>query len=245
MKTLPSVSVIIPARDEAGNIAPLIKRMPVLGAWTEIIFVEGFSNDGSWEVIEQCLHQRSRRGLTVRAYQQTAKRGKEAATRLGFDKASGDILMILDADLSVDPERLRDFYAAIADFPHRFVNGSRFIYPQEAFAMRYLNNLGNIFFAKIFSLILGMRVSDTLCGTKVLWRKDWKKLKKLVAAFASHDPYGDFELFLGAHLLGLEIIEVPVVYRARVYGQTKISRFRDGFRLLRVLGSFLFFLSRR
>ncbi len=245
MKKLPTVSIIVPARDEAGNIESLIKRIPILGGHTELVFVEGFSQDGTWEMIQRVKKSTKLKGLSVVAFKQEKRRGKEAATRLGFDKAAGAVLMILDADLSVEPERLKLFYDALIQTPHRFVNGSRFIHPQEPLAMRYLNNIGNIAFARIFSLILGMRVTDTLCGTKVLWRKDWKRLKAAVAPFARHDPYGDFELFLGAHVLGLQIVEVPVVYKARTYGQTKISRFRDGLRLLAVLGSFLLFLTRR
>ncbi len=245
MNRVPSVSIIVPARDEAGNIEELYRRVPVVGRHTELIFVEGFSRDATWDVISRVVSTHSRKSLRVRGYQQNTVKGKEAATRLGFDKATGDILMILDADLSIDPEQLREFYDRMIEAPNRFINGSRFIYPQEKAAMRYLNNIGNIMFARIFSLILGMRVTDTLCGTKVLWKKDWQRLKKTTASFARHDPYGDFELFLGAHLLNLRIIEIPVVYKARVYGRTKISRFRDGTRLLFVLFSFILFLFRR
>lgn len=242
MKKIPSVSIIVPARDEAGNIELLINTIPRLGSKTEVIFVEGFSHDGTWEKILSICKRKKRSNISLCAYKQEKRKGKEAATRLGFDKATGDILMILDADLSVDPKYLVKFYEAIANYPHRFVNGSRFIYPKEPFAMRYLNNIGNIVFARIFSVILGMKVTDTLCGTKVIWKKDWNRLKKSVLPFARHDPYGDFELFLGAHILNLEIVEIPVTYKARVYGKTKISRFRDGSRLVVVLGSFVWFL---
>lgn len=245
MTTIPNVSIIIPARDEAGTIEEIVRRIPMMGALTEIIFVEGFSKDKTWEKILEVKRDAKRKNCRILAVKQGRKKGKAAAVELGFMKSSGDILMILDADLSVDPEVLPSFYNQIKGNSKRFINGSRFIYPQEPLAMRYLNNIGNICFAFLFSLLFGQKISDTLCGTKVLWKKEWIKMKKITKPFAQFDPYGDFELFLGAKLLGLEVIEVPVIYKARIYGQTKISRFRDGLHLLFVLFAFLFFLLRR
>jgi glycosyltransferase involved in cell wall biosynthesis len=245
MTQIPSVSIIVPARDEAGTIREIARRIPVMGKMTEIIFVEGFSTDKTWQGILELKRQFSRKNMRVIAIRQGNKKGKAAAVEQGFLRASGDILMILDADLSVDPESLPRFYQKISRSPKKFINGSRFIFPQEPFAMRYLNNIGNICFAYLFSILFRQKISDTLCGTKVIWKKEWLKMKEITKPFAKYDPYGDFELFLGAFLLHLEVIEVPVVYRARTYGKTKISRFRDGFHLLFVLFAFILFILRR
>lgn len=244
MTRIPSVSIIVPARDEAGTIAALLRRIPLLGRQTEVLFIEGFSTDGTWEEIQR-VQKKYKGKLKISSYKQERQKGKRAAMELGFLKASGDILMILDADLSVDPESLKYFYTQAKTAPNCFVNGSRFIFPQEPFAMRALNNIGNMCFARLFSIILGDHITDTLCGTKVIWRQQWKKVLRATADFRHHDPYGDFSLFLGAYLLSLQTIEVPVVYRARVYGTTKISRFRDGLRLLVVLLAFLRFARKR
>lgn len=227
-----SVSVIVPARDEAGTIANLVSRVPVMGLRTEILFVEGFSKDSTWKEIQKQVKGQQRKGITVHGYRQTHKKGKKAAVEIGFSHATGDILVILDSDLSVAPEELPRFIAPLMRGKADFANGSRFILPQEEKAMRFLNTIGNRCFAILFTLLLKQKITDTLCGTKALFRSDWKRIRKVTHIFSSHDPYGDFQLFLGAGLLKLRIIEIPVKYYARVYGSTKISRFRDGLRLL-------------
>lgn len=222
-----SVSVIVPARNEAGTIADLVKRVPKMGKWTEIIFVEGFSNDGTWEEIQK--------QSGVRAYKQKSKKGKAGAVWIGFKKAKGDILMILDSDLSVPPEDLTKFYDLMEGGKATFVNGSRFVYSQEKGAMRYFNHLGNKFFAFCFSFILKQNVTDTLCGTKAIFRKDYKTLAKKYKYIFKNDPYGDFSLLLGAGKMGLKVLEVPIKYKARVYGKSKISPFFDGLKLIKIL----------
>ncbi|MCS6812400.1 MAG: glycosyltransferase [Cyanobacteria bacterium] len=232
----PTCSVIIPARNEAGNIAGAIERLPRLGSHTEVIFVEGHSRDNTWEAIQQVMQQASDRPhLTIKAWQQTGN-GKADAVRLGFAQATGDILMILDADLTVPPEELSHFYDVIVSGRGEFINGSRLVYPRSAQAMPWLNTLANKFFASVFSFLLGQRLKDTLCGTKVLWRSDYERIAAGRAYFGEFDPFGDFDLLFGATKLNLHIVEVPVRYQPRSYGQSNIAHVREGLVLLRMCG---------
>jgi SAM-dependent methyltransferase len=228
----PTVTVVVPARNEAKNIIGAVTRTPKMGPDTEIIFVEGGSKDGTWEEIQRVIA--SYRGpLRLSAYKQTGK-GKGDAVRLGFHKATGDMLMILDADLTVPPEELPKFYSALASGLTDYVHGTRMVYPMEDQAMRFLNKLGNAFFAEAFSFLLDQPIKDTLCGTKVLWRSDYERIARARAYFGEIDPFGDFDLIFGARKLNLKIMEIPVRYKSRVYGDTNISRFRDGALLLRM-----------
>ena len=228
------VSVIVPTRNEAGNVQAAIDRTPVLGAGTELIFVEGGSTDGTWEAIEKALAV-YRGPLELRAYRQQGK-GKGDAVRLGFSKATGDVLMILDADLTVPPEELPVFYDVIARGLGDYVQGTRLVYPMDPGAMRFFNKLGNIAFSQLFTYLLQQRIKDTLCGTKVLWRRDYERIAAARELFGDFDPFGDFDLIFGAAKLNLKIVEVPVRYRERVYGETNISRWRHGFMLLKMSG---------
>ncbi|MET0213544.1 MAG: glycosyltransferase family 2 protein [Vicinamibacterales bacterium] len=230
----PSLSIVIPARNERGNIEDALRRMPAFGAPTEVIFVEGHSSDGTWEEIQRVTSEwNGRAGLQVRAFQQTG-RGKADAVRLGFSKASGDVLTILDADLTMPPERLTRFYDAYCQGAADFVNGTRLVYPMEGEAMRFLNRLGNVFFAKLLSFVLDVRLGDSLCGTKLVSRRDYERFVRWRSDFGDFDPFGDFELLFPAAVLGTGIIDIPVYYRARTYGTTNIRRFHDGAILFRM-----------
>ena len=230
----PSVTVVIPARNERENIEAALRRLPNLGPATEVIFVEGHSNDGTWEEIQRLLPSwDGRDGLRVRAFQQTGH-GKVDAVRLGFSMATGDLLTILDADLTMPPELLPRFLEAYRLGLGDFVNGTRLVYPMEGEAMRFLNRLGNIFFAKLVSWAIEVPLADTLCGTKLLARRDYERFVAWRSDFGDFDPFGDFELLFPAAVLGLGVIDVPVAYRSRTYGTTNIHRFRDGLRLLRM-----------
>ncbi len=227
-----SVSIVIPCRNERGNIEEAIARMPAFGARQEVIFVDGHSTDGTCEEIDRVA--KAYPDQVIRTLHQTGK-GKGDAVRQGFSAATGDVLMILDADLTVPPEDLPRFHEAIASGKAEFVNGCRLIYPMEDEAMRVLNLLGNKFFAWAFSWLLGQPLKDTLCGTKVLRRTDYDALVASRAYFGDFDPFGDFDLLFGASKLNLRILEVPVRYRARRYGETKIRRFHHGWLLLRMV----------
>jgi len=224
-----SVTVLVPCRNERGNIRPLVARVPAMGTDTEILFVDGHSDDGTVEEIQRCLPLRP--GMRL-LHQQG--HGKGDAVRLGFSEAKGDVLMILDADLTVPPEDLPRFYDAIVEGKAEFVNGSRLVYPIEGKAMRFLNLLGNKFFSVCFSAILEQRLKDTLCGTKVLRRTNYEKIAAGRSFFGNFDPFGDFDLLFGAAKQNLKIVDMPVRYRARTYGETKIDRFREGWLLLRM-----------
>jgi SAM-dependent methyltransferase len=227
-----SVSVIVPTRNEAGNVQAAIDRTPVMGGGTELIFVEGGSTDGTWQTIQDCL-ARYRGPLALRAFQQTGK-GKGDAVRLGFGKATGDLLMILDADLTVPPEDLPEFFDIAARGHAEFVQGTRLVYPMEPGAMRFFNKIGNVAFSQLFSYLLQQPIKDTLCGTKVLWRADYERIAAARHYFGDFDPFGDFDLIFGAARLNLKIAEIPVRYRDRTYGETNIARWKHGWLLLRM-----------
>ena len=226
------VSVIIPARNESGNIQPLLDRVPAMGEKTEVIFIEGNSTDDTWATIQKTVAD-YKGPFAVSCFKQTGK-GKGDAVRLGFGKATGDILMILDADISVPPEELSRFVDLIAKHQCEFANGSRLVYPMEKEAMQFLNMIANKCFGWMFTFLLNQRLRDTLCGTKVLRKTDYDKIVANRAYFGDFDPFGDFDLLFGAARLNLKITDVPVHYKQRVYGTTNISRFRHGWLLLRM-----------
>ena len=229
----PSATVLIPCRNEKGNIESAIKRMPRFADDMEIIYVEGHSSDGTFE---ECERVRDAYAGTwnIRVAQQDGK-GKGDAVRKGFDMASKDIQMILDADLTVAPEDLPKFYEAIAAGTGEFINGTRLVYPMEQGAMRFLNYWANRTFALIFSFLLNQRFTDTLCGTKVISKTHYNRIAAGREYFGEFDPFGDYDLIFGAAKLNLKITEVPIRYADRTYGEPQISRFRDGFLLLRMV----------
>ncbi len=227
-----TVSVIIPARNEAGNIPAAVARTPEMGAGTELIFVEGHSRDDTWAAIQQV--QRARPDRRIKIMQQTG-RGKGDAVRMGFAAATGDVLMILDADLTMPPEDLPKFYDAIASGRAEFANGVRLVYPMEEEAMQFLNLCANKAFGLIFTWLLGQPVKDTLCGTKVLTRAHYERIAANRAYFGDFDPFGDFDLLFGAAKLNLKIADVPIRYRERTYGTTNIQRWKHGWLLLRMV----------
>ncbi len=231
----PSLSIVIPARNERGNIRPALLRLRELrdsGVPLEVIFVEGHSKDGTWEEIQKVV-QEFKHEYELQAFQQTGK-GKADAVRLGFSRARKELVTILDADLTMPPERLGDFYAAYCEGHADFINGNRLVYPMEGEAMRPLNHLGNIFFAKALSFVLGVRLGDSLCGTKLMTKADYRRFVNWRRDFGEFDPFGDFELLFPAAQLGLGIMDIPVRYRDRTYGSTNISRFRHGLMLFKM-----------
>jgi glycosyltransferase involved in cell wall biosynthesis len=224
-------TIVIPTRNERGNIAAAVARTPPFGGRQEIIFVDGHSTDGTPEEIQRVIAANPDRD--IKFLKQTGK-GKGDAVRLGFAQAQGEVLMILDADLTMPPEDLPKFYDALASGKGEFINGTRLVYPMEGQAMRYLNLLGNKFFSLALSWLLNQRIKDTLCGTKVLRRESYARIVANRAYFGEFDPFGDFDLIFGAARQNLRIVEVPIRYRDRAYGSTNISRFRHGWLLLRM-----------
>jgi ubiquinone/menaquinone biosynthesis C-methylase UbiE len=226
-----SVSIIIPARNEKGNIESAIIRIPSFGKSQEYIFVEGHSSDGTFNEMVRIKNKFPDKNIHV--MQQTGK-GKGNAVREGFEAAGGEVLMILDADLTAPPEELPKFYNALVLGRGEFINGCRLVYPMEKEAMRILNLMANRVFGWFFSYLLGQRLKDTLCGTKVLFKKDYTKIKANRSYFGDFDPFGDFDLLFGAVKLNLKITEVLVRYKERTYGSTQISRFKHGWLLLKM-----------
>jgi SAM-dependent methyltransferase len=227
-----SVSVIVPARNESGNIKSIFERTPQMGRGTELIFVEGHSKDDTYAAVEREI---AARPATPSLLLRQSGIGKADAVRAGFDAATGDILMILDADLTVPPEDLPRFYEALRSGKGEFINGVRLVYPMQKDAMRGLNFLGNKFFSWAFTSLLGQPIKDTLCGTKVLWKKDYERIAANRAYFGDFDPFGDFDLIFGAAKMNLKIVDLPIRYRERTYGTTNISRWKHGWLLMKMV----------
>lgn len=241
----PSVSVIIPTRNERGNIETAVLETPVMGSHTELIFIDGSSTDGTIEEIQRMMALYPERNIrflpqqtqdTNEAPDMMLKLGKGDAVRKAFSAAQNDILMILDSDLTVPPYELEKFYRALVKDKGRFINGSRLVYPQEQAAMRPVNRMGNIFFSYLFTWLLDQPISDTLCGTKVLYKADYDQIAANRSHFGDFDPFGDFDLLFGAAHTGLPIVDLPVHYRARTYGDSKVRVNLHGPLLIRMSG---------
>ena len=228
----PSATVLIPCRNEKGNIENAVKRLPNFCEDLEILYVEGNSQDGTLNEIHRVISAYPDKDIKVLV--QDGK-GKGDAVRKGFNNARGDILMILDADLTVPPEDLPKFYRAIATGKGEYINGTRLVYPMDDQAMRFLNFWANRTFSVLFTWLLNQRFTDTLCGTKVLTKDNYKKIVANRSYFGDFDPFGDFDLIFGATKLNLKVVEVPIRYAAREYGETQISRFRHGWLLLKMV----------
>ncbi len=228
-----SVTIMVPCRNEKGNIEQAVNRTPLFGTHQEFIFVEGHSQDGTYEEVERVIKSYPHKDIQL--FKQEGK-GKGDAVRLGFAKAKGDILMILDADLTVAPEEMPKFYQAIQSGRGEFINGCRLIYPMQEESMRFLNLVANKFFGIFFSWLLGQRFKDTLCGTKVIFRRHYQELAANRQYFGDVDPFGDFDLIFGAVKQNLKVLELPIHYKHRTYGTTQIQRFRHGLLLLKMCG---------
>jgi hypothetical protein len=228
----PSLSVVVPARNEAGTIEKMVQLLPELGSFTEIVFIEGNSTDDTWKEINRVAEAyKGKRRIQIA--QQQGK-GKGDAVRKGFEMATGDVLTIYDADMTVPPEEVAHFYDTLVTRKGDFINGSRLVYPLEEESMRMLNLFANKLFGFAFSAILGQPIKDTLCGSKMIWRKDYNDLQKGRSFFGDFDPFGDFDLLFGAAKLNLKIIDLPVHYQRRTYGTTNISRWKHGWLLLKM-----------
>jgi Glycosyl transferase family 2 len=225
-----SCTVVVPCRNEVDNVANLVARVPSMGTHTELLFVDGSSSDGTPERVEQLIQEQPERDIKL--VRQDGKGthgvGKAGATFQGFASASGDVVMILDADMTVRPEDLPRFYFALAECVAGFANGTRMIYPMEPGAMPGLNNIGNRVFSRYLSWLIGARITDTLCGTKAILRRDIPELLRVRPVFGGHDPWGDFDLLLGAACIGLQVVDVPVQYVAREAGESKMKPLAHG-----------------
>jgi SAM-dependent methyltransferase len=228
----PSVSIVVPARNEAGNVPELLRRLPALAPEQEVLFVEGHSRDDTYDVVEREIASHPQ--VRARLIRQPGT-GKGDAVREGFSRARCEILMILDADLTVPPEDLVRFYDVLVDGRAEMANGVRLVYPMEGEAMRFFNLVGNKLFSLAFSWLIGQPIKDTLCGTKALWRADYEVIADRRAYFGETDPFGDFDLLLGAARENLRIVDVPIRYRRRAYGTTNISRWKHGVALMNMI----------
>jgi glycosyltransferase involved in cell wall biosynthesis len=232
LRTKPGVSVIIPTWNEAGTIQAAVEKTPIMGSWTELVFIDNHSTDGTVEKIKEM--QRKHRDKHIVYQKQRPQKGKGVAVRQGFDLAKGDMLMILDSDLTMPAEDLPKYYDALVSGTADFANGCRLVYPMEDQSMRTLNHIANKFFSLTFSWLLDQPVKDTLCGTKVLWKKDYDRIVAGRSFFGDFDPFGDFDLLFGASKLNLKIVDIPIRYKARTYGEIKIQRWKHGVLLIRM-----------
>jgi glycosyltransferase involved in cell wall biosynthesis len=227
-----TVSVIVPCRNEVENVRHAVERIPAMGRHTEILFCNDKSTDGTADEVRRLQSLYPEKDIRLVEGPGICKAEN---VWCGFRAAGGDVLMILDADLTVMPEELPMFLRALAKSRGEFVNGSRLVYPMPELAMKFANIIGNKFFGLAFSFLLDQRIKDTLCGTKVLWRKDWLRMERSLGSWGIKDLWGDYELLFGASKLHLEIIEVPVHYQERIHGVTKMTRvFANGWRMLRI-----------
>ena len=213
-----SCSVIIPCYNEAENIQNAVERVPQIAEFTEIVVVDDGSIDGTAEVVNKLMENHE--NLKLISY--SPNRGKGPAVKAGFDAASGDVLMILDADMTVPPEELGRFFAPIAEGRADFVNGTRFVSSMESQAMSKLNWYGNKAFALLFSWLLGQKVTDTLCGTKALLKNNYRNIEM------KHCRWGDFDLLIGAAKLDLKVLEVPIAYKRRLAGESHMRPLKHG-----------------
>jgi len=224
-----SKSIIVPAKNEEGNLDELLNRIPHFETDYEIIIVCGESSDNTLEKAKSLI--KSRPENIIKVLTQT-KNGKANAVWEGLELSDNNAVAILDSDLSVDPEKLTDFFEIIENGHADFVNGTRLIYKMEKGAMQSLNKLGNRFFQFIISKLISVRLTDSLCGTKVFKKENIQNIKKWQNSMKFEDPFCDFDLIFSAAYSSQKIVELPVYYRTRKYGSTNISRFKDGWKLL-------------
>lgn len=231
-------SVIVPCKNEKGNIESLVRRIPALADETEIVLVDDRSSDGTGEEMRRCQKTWPDKKITVI---EGPGISKGEAVRMGIEGAAGRLIAIFDADLAVLPEELPKCILPLLEGTADFVNTVRFVYPQQDGAMRWLNIAGNRGFSLLFTFLIRQRVSDTLCGTKVFWKEDYRNISGLKDYWLWRDRWGDFEQLLGASKLGLKIVEVPIHYAERTYGETKMkNRFQNGLHMLKLcLGGFI------
>ncbi len=225
-----SKSIIIPAKNEEKNLVPLIKRIPVFDEEYELVVVYGKSKDKTEEIVLDLENLFP--DINIKVLKQSSN-GKANAVWEAVEVCDMELIAILDSDQSVDPETLEYFFEILESGNADFVNGTRLIYPMEDKAMRTINTFGNKIFQFLISLVIRQRLTDSLCGTKVFKKSNINKIKIWQDTLSSRDPFGDFDLIFSAAYAGDKILEYPVHYRARVYGETQISRFRDGFKLIK------------
>lgn len=216
-----SCSVVVPCHNEEGNIADCIARIPNFGAWREIIVVDDGSTDRTKDMVKKIMRGRS--DIRLISYEKNC--GKGYAVNIGWQEAKGDVFMMLDCDSTTPPEELALFHEAM-EYGAEFVNGTRVIYPREKNSIPFFNRLGVTFFAHLISWITQKRISDTFCGTKVFLKKYWNcfQIKEFL--------WGDWDLFFTAARYRMKMLELPVHYKTRKHGVTKMRPVKHGIILL-------------
>lgn len=217
------ISCLIPARNEAGRLETTVKEAFATQLIDEVIIIEGGSSDNTWT--EALALQNKFPNL--KAIRQDGK-GKFDAVRKGLAFSCGELIVIWDADGTVRPIDCEKLISTAVK-EQRTTIGNRLKGTRHPDSMRLANLVGNYAFAALWSLVLGGKIHDLLCGSKVFTRVDFEGIPSWVL---KTDPFGDFSLVASAIVNRRSPISIPVDYFPRDYGQTNIKRWSSGVKLL-------------
>jgi hypothetical protein len=213
------VSVVIPAKNEAGNIGWVLEQLPPIV--DEVVLVDGNSHDGTVEAA-----RRIRPDIVV---VEDTRPGKGAALRAGVDAATGDDIVMLDADGSMDPRELERFLVQLRA-GYDLAKGSRFLPGAGTADMTPLRDLGNRGLLAVANVLFGCSHTDLCYGYAAFRREAFERLELTADGFEI-----EAQLFLRARRRGLRVTEVPSFEFPRRFGNSNLNTFRDGWRVLRTI----------
>ena len=226
MRSKPTLTCVVPARNEAGHLERLVKSILSVEEISYVVIVEGGSSDNTYEIAEKLSKMNPDRLSCIK---QSGK-GKFNAVLEGASIHKTEFTMIWDADGTVPVESSREIINQ-AFSENSFSMGDRLRGDIEPGAMQFANKVGNWLFAIAWAPINRIRPTDIFCGTKVAPSEVFAKVSKY---FASADPYGDIALLLTARSLNIKVSAVTVRYTARMYGESKMHRWKMGFTFLKL-----------
>ena len=227
------VSFIIPCKNEENNIKTFENEIKNSNQSNEYLFGDDNSMDKTIDEIDKLSKKLNNNKILK--YNGPGVCKSENVYK-GIELSSGDIIVVYDADLTVDFKDVEFSIDILKNTNADFINCTRMIYPQKDGAMKFSNFIGNSIFANLFSLLFRKKITDTLCGTKIFFKKDWVKIKKNITGLGVKDLWGDFDLLIGAYKNNLKITEVPVTYHERKEDNTKMtSVFLNGIRMLSIV----------
>ncbi len=214
------ISFIIPCKNEQDNIKVFEQKINENTEPDEYLFGDDNSSDKTSDEIDKLIEKLSDKKIIK--YNGPGICKSENVYK-GIDLSSGDIIVIYDADHTVSFEDIKFSVSIMKKTNVDFINCTRMIYPQKDGAMKFANFIGNTIFASLFSLLFKKKITDTLCGTKIFYKKDWEKIKENTSQWGMKDLWGDFDLLIGAYKNNLKITEVPVTYYERRENETKMT----------------------